>query len=105
MSEQPNGNGTKPGRVESRITTGNLITMASILGVGLISWRPALSRIGLAHPTGRCRRTQLWRKRWRRNEQGQVRALPPQDGHLMSQGDEFEFQGEATTNPKREQRT
>ena len=34
-----------------------------------------------------------------------ARALPPQDGHLMSQGDEFEFQGEATTNPKREQRT
>ena len=38
MSDQGNGNGTKPGRVESRITTGNLITMASILGVGLISW-------------------------------------------------------------------
>jgi hypothetical protein len=29
--------------------------------------------------------------------------LPAQDGHLMSQGDEFEFQGEATTNPEREQ--
>jgi len=29
-------------------------------------------------------------------------ALPAQDGQLVSQGDEFEFQGEATTNPKRE---
>ena len=35
----------------------------------------------------------------------QTKALPAQDGHLMSQGDEFEFQGEATTNPEREQRT
>ena len=35
----------------------------------------------------------------------QARALPAQDGHLMSQGDEFKFQGEATTHPKREQRT
>ena len=33
----------------------------------------------------------------------QARALPPQDGHLMSQGDEFEFQREAITNPEREQ--
>ena len=33
----------------------------------------------------------------------QGEALPAQDGHLMSQGDEFEFQGEATTNPEREQ--
>ena len=32
-------------------------------------------------------------------------TLPAQDGHLMSQGDEFELQGEATTNPEREQRT
>ena len=32
----------------------------------------------------------------------QAGALPAQDGHLMSQGDEFEFQGEATTNPERE---
>ena len=32
-------------------------------------------------------------------------ALPAQDGHLMSQGDKFKFQGEATTHPKREQRT
>jgi len=31
--------------------------------------------------------------------------LPPQDGHLMSQGDEFKFQRGATTNPEREQRT
>ena len=38
-------------------------------------------------------------------EPGLARALPPQDGHLMSQGDELEFQGEATTNPEREQRT
>lgn len=38
MSEQPNGNGTKLGRVENRITTGNLITMASIIGVGLVAW-------------------------------------------------------------------
>ena len=29
--------------------------------------------------------------------------LPAQDGQLMSQGDEFELQGEATTNPEREQ--
>jgi hypothetical protein len=28
---------------------------------------------------------------------------PPQDGHLMSQGDEFEFQQGATANPEREQ--
>ena len=35
----------------------------------------------------------------------QARALPPQDGHLMSQGDEFEFQREAITNPEREQET
>ena len=34
-----------------------------------------------------------------------ARALPAQDGHLMSQGDEFEFQRGATTNPEREQRT
>ena len=32
-------------------------------------------------------------------------ALPAQDGHLMSQGDELEFQGEATTNPERKQLT
>jgi hypothetical protein len=32
-------------------------------------------------------------------------ALPPQDGQLMSQGDKFELQGEATTNPEREQGT
>ena len=32
-------------------------------------------------------------------------ALPAQDGHLMSQGDEFELQGEAATNPEREQGT
>ena len=32
-------------------------------------------------------------------------ALPAQDGQLMSQGDEFELQREATTNPEREQRT
>ena len=32
-----------------------------------------------------------------------ARALPAQDGHLMLQGDEFELQGETTTNPKREQ--
>jgi hypothetical protein len=30
-------------------------------------------------------------------------ALPPQDGHLMAQGDEFKFQGGATANPEREQ--
>ena len=34
-----------------------------------------------------------------------ARALPVQDGHLMSQGDEFELQGEATANPEREQGT
>ena len=35
----------------------------------------------------------------------QARALPAQNGHLMSQGDEFEFQRGAATNPEREQRT
>ena len=30
-------------------------------------------------------------------------ALPAQDGQLVSQGDEFEFQGEATTNAEQEQ--
>ena len=35
----------------------------------------------------------------------QAGALPAQDGHLMSQGDEFELQREATTNPEREQGT
>ena len=35
----------------------------------------------------------------------QAGALSAQDGHLMSQGDKFKFQGEATTHPKREQRT
>ena len=32
-------------------------------------------------------------------------ALPAQDGHLMSQGDEFEFQRGAATNAEQEQRT
>ena len=32
-----------------------------------------------------------------------ARVLPAQDGQLVSQGDEFELQGEATTNPEREQ--
>ncbi len=32
-----------------------------------------------------------------------ARPLSAKDGHLMSQGDEFEVQGEATTNPEREQ--
>ena len=35
----------------------------------------------------------------------QAGALSAQYGHLMAQGDEFKFQGEATTNPEREQRT
>ena len=35
----------------------------------------------------------------------QARVLPAQDGHLMSQGDEFEFQRGAATNPEREQGT
>ena len=35
----------------------------------------------------------------------QARALPAQDGQLMPQDDEFELQGEATTNPEREQGT
>ena len=34
----------------------------------------------------------------------QARALPAQDGQLVSQGDEFELQGEAITKPEREQR-
>ncbi len=33
-----------------------------------------------------------------------ARALPAQDGHLMSQGDEFEFQRGATTNPEQKQK-
>ena len=32
-------------------------------------------------------------------------ALPAQDGHLMSQGDELELQGEAITKPERERGT
>jgi hypothetical protein len=32
-------------------------------------------------------------------------VLTAQDGYLMSQGDEFEFQREAITNPERKQRT
>jgi hypothetical protein len=35
----------------------------------------------------------------------QGEALPAQDGHLMSQGDEFEFRRGATTNPEREHGT
>jgi len=35
----------------------------------------------------------------------QAGTLPAQDGHPMSPGDEFELQGEATTNPEREQGT
>ena len=35
----------------------------------------------------------------------QARAMPAQDGHLMSQGGEFELQREAATNPEREQGT
>ena len=35
----------------------------------------------------------------------QARALPAQDGHLMSQGDEFEFERDAAMNPEREQGT
>ena len=34
-----------------------------------------------------------------------TRALPAKDGHLMSQGDEFELQREAITKPEREQGT
>jgi hypothetical protein len=34
-----------------------------------------------------------------------ARALPAQDGQLVSQGDEFELQREAITNPEREQGT
>ena len=33
----------------------------------------------------------------------QARALPAQDGHLMSQGDEFEVQRGAAANPEQEQ--
>jgi hypothetical protein len=35
----------------------------------------------------------------------QARVLTAQDGQLMSQGDELEFQGETTANPEREQGT
>ena len=38
-------------------------------------------------------------------EMVQARALPAQDGHLMSQRDELELQREATTKPKLEQGT
>ncbi len=31
--------------------------------------------------------------------------MPAQDGQLLSQGDEFELQGEAATNAEQEQRT
>ena len=34
-----------------------------------------------------------------------ARSLPLQDSQLMSQGDEFELQREATTKPEREQGT
>ena len=35
----------------------------------------------------------------------QAGVLPAQDGHLMSQGDEFEFERDAAMNPEREQGT
>ena len=35
----------------------------------------------------------------------QANVLPAQDGQLVSQGDEFELQCEAATNPEREQGT
>jgi hypothetical protein len=35
----------------------------------------------------------------------QVRVLPAQDGHLMSQGDEHELQCGTAAHPKREQGT
>jgi hypothetical protein len=35
----------------------------------------------------------------------QAGTLPAQDGQLMPQGDEFELQGEATTNLERERGT
>jgi hypothetical protein len=38
-------------------------------------------------------------------EPRRARALPAQDCQLVSQGDEFELEREATTNPKREQGT
>ena len=38
-------------------------------------------------------------------EMAQARALPAQEGHLMSQGDEFKFQRGAATNTEQEQRT
>ena len=38
-----------------------------------------------------------------RAEQRAARALPVQDGHLMSQGDEFKFQRGAAVHPEREQ--
>jgi len=34
----------------------------------------------------------------------QAGALPAQDGQLVSQGDEFKLQSEATTYPEREQK-
>lgn len=36
MSEQPNG--PKPARIENRITVTNLISMGSIIAVGLVAW-------------------------------------------------------------------
>ena len=35
----------------------------------------------------------------------QGEALPAQDGHLTSKGDEFEFRGGAAAHPEREQGT
>src|SRR5690349_12878349 len=47
------------------------------------------------------------RPRWRDRDRGEEPRLavtvPPQDGHLMPQGDEFEFQRGATANPELEQ--
>ena len=40
-----------------------------------------------------------------RAEPRPARALPAQDGYLMSQGDEFELQGEGITKPERERGT
>ena len=40
-----------------------------------------------------------------REEPGPARALPAQDGHLVSQSDDLEFQRGAAAQPEREQRS
>jgi hypothetical protein len=50
-----------------------------------LAWPPVSWRIGSAHPTGRCRRMRLWRRRWHRGSRLDmaarwVRGLPRTTG-------------------------